>query len=235
MENLKKINLGVSILNADYFNLGKEIKKAEDAGADFIHLDVMDGCFVPEITFGQMMVKNIKGYSSIPVHTHLMIQNTDNQIESFIETGSDAIIIHAESCRHIYGCLKKIKDNNIKAGLALNPATPISAIFNIIEIIDYLLIMTVEPGYGGQKFIENMEFKIQKAASALEKYNENTSHKFFFEIGVDGGINDKTIKKAVSAGANSFAIGTAFYRSENPQKVLSDLREASLKAVQFKI
>jgi ribulose-phosphate 3-epimerase len=235
MTEAKKINIGVSILNADYLNLGKEIKKAEDAGADFIHLDVMDGCFVPEITFGQMMVKNIREHSNIPVHIHLMIQNTDDRIESFIETGSDLIIIHAESCRHIYGCLKKIKDSNIKTGIALNPATPVSVIFNIMEIVDYVLIMTVEPGYGGQKFIENMVYKIQKAASALEKYNENSSRKFFFEIGVDGGINDETIKRSISAGANSFAAGTAFYRSQNPKKVLSDLREASTKAARLTI
>lgn len=156
MENFKKLKIGVSILNANYLNLSSEIKKAINCMIDFIHLDVMDGNFVPEITFGQMMIKNIRKHFSIPVHAHLMIQNTDEQLKSFIETGADLITVHAESCKHLYGCLKLIKDNNIKTGLALNPATPVSVIENMIEMIDNLLIMTVEPGFGGQQLIESM-------------------------------------------------------------------------------
>jgi len=231
VESAKKLKIGISILNADYLNLNTEIEKAINCGADFIHLDVMDGNFVPEITFGQMMIKNIKKYAAIPVHAHLMIQNTDEQLKSFIKTGADLITVHAESCRHLYSCLKLVKDNNIKTGLALNPATPISVIENIIEMIDSILIMTVEPGFGGQQLIESMLIKISKTAAILKEHNKISGKTYNFDIEVDGGINEETVKKVTDSGANVIIVGTAFYNSNEPAKIISDLKKAALKTL----
>jgi len=227
MKNLKKLKIGASILNADYLNLGDEIKKAIDAGVDFIHLDVMDGNFVPEITFGQMMIKHIKKCSDIPVHAHLMIKNTDEQLPSYIKTGADLIIVHAESCRQLYRCLQLIKDSNVKAGLAINPATPVSYIENVLELLDYLLIMTVEPGFGGQLLIESMIPKIKNALYIMEDYGKKTGKIISCDIAVDGGINEHTIKRVVNAGANIITLGTALYNSADPGNVVSNIKKAA--------
>lgn len=227
MENHKKLKIEASILNADYLNLGDEIKKAICAGVDFIHLDIMDGNFVPEITFGQSMIKHIKRQSDIPIHAHLMIKNTDEQLQSYIKTGADLIIIHAESCRQIYRCLQLIKNSGIKAGLALNPATPISYIENILDLLDYILIMTVEPGFGGQLFIESMPFKIKNAIDIIKQYSKQTGKIISCDIGVDGGINEQTIKKVVAAGANIIILGTALYNSNEPAKLVSYIRKTA--------
>ncbi len=227
MESIKKFKIEASILNADYLHLGDEIKKAADAGVDFIHLDVMDGNFVPEITFGQTMIKHIKKHSDIPVHAHLMIRNTDEQLPSYIKTGADLIIVHAESCRQMYRCLQQIKDSNIKAGLALNPATPVSYIENVLDLLDYILIMTVEPGFGGQQLIESMLIKIKNAINIIEEYSKKTGKIITCDISVDGGINEHTIKEVVSAGANIIILGTALYNSNEPSRLVTNIRKAA--------
>ncbi len=219
----------ISLLNADYLNLEDELNKIILSKADCIHLDIMDGNFVPEITFGKTLINSIKNKFNLPVEAHLMISNTDHKIASYAETDADTIIIHAESCIHIDRSLSMIKANGKKAGIALNPATPVEFIENVIDKLDIVLIMTVNPGFGGQEFLGSMIYKIQKAKDLLKKYNNLSSKKSFFNIEVDGGINEETIKKAKIAGANHFVIGKAFFDSSKPEKMLSHLKEIICK------
>jgi len=226
-----KIKIGVSILDCDFLNLKTEILKVKSARADFIHLDIMDGNFVPEITFGQSIIKKIKKETDLFMDTHLMIANTEESLQSYVGTGSDMIIIHNETTKHVDRALGFIKSSGLKAGIALNPSTPISFIENIIEKIDFLLLMSVNPGYGGQKFIESIYLKAAKARSILRDYNNATGKNLFFDIGVDGGVNLDNAKKIISAGVNVLIVGSAFFRSEDPKDFLNRLRQESINFI----
>ncbi|NWF49113.1 MAG: ribulose-phosphate 3-epimerase [Ignavibacteriaceae bacterium] len=201
--------LAPSILSADFSNLSQQIRLTEMAGADWIHCDVMDGQFVPNLTFGPVVVEAARKVTRLPIDVHLMIKNPDNLIEEFFKAGADFISVHFEEVVHLNRTVKRIKDFGIKAGVAINPSTPVSSLENIAEYIDLLLIMTVNPGFGGQSFISNSFKKITEAAELRKKLNAN------FLIEVDGGINKETISRVRDAGCDVFVAGSAIFHSEN--------------------
>lgn len=217
--------IGISILDSDYLDLGKELLKIKKSGADFIHLDIMDGNFVPQVAFGQKMVSHLVKSADIPVHVHLMIKNTDEQIDSYIRLAPDSITVHSETCIHLDRVLSAITANGISAGVALNPSTPVSFAENILDKISSILILTVNPGLGGQDFLENMPAKIRKTREMIRTYKETENRKSIISIRVDGGINSSTIMKAKNAGADTFIIGSSFFRSSDPARFIKDLED----------
>ncbi len=207
-----------SILSADFTTLGKEINDVEKAGADWIHIDVMDGQFVPNITYGPIIVKASKKATSLPLDVHLMIKTPDLIIPDFIKAGADLISVHAEACPHLHRTIQLIKQNNVKAGVALNPATPIEAVEWIMDEVDFILIMSVNPGFGGQKFIASSIEKIERVASLKKKKNPDLI------IQVDGGINDKTVQNVSKAGATSFVAGSYIFNAPDYERQISLLK-----------
>lgn len=199
------LKIAASLLSADFSKLGEEIKKAEVEGADLIHWDIMDGHFVPNITLGPAAIRALRDKTKLPFNTHLMIENPDNFIEKFAEAGSDTISVHAEACDNLRDTARHVKDLGIKAGVVLNPATPLNVVEHVLDGLDFLLIMTVNPGFGGQEFISDVLPKVQAARRIIDAQGLN------IDIGVDGGINEKTAELAVKAGANVLVIGFAFY------------------------
>ena len=195
------IKLAPSILSADFARLLEDVKKVEKAGCEYLHIDVMDGHFVPNITLGPAIVKSLRKDVNMVFDTHLMIENPDNYIKDFVDAGSDLIVVHAEACRHLHRTIQNIKSYNVKAGVALNPATSIESIKHIIEDVDMVLIMTVNPGFGGQSFIESMLEKIKELKQLIDDKNLNV------DIQVDGGIKPDNIHKVVEAGANIIVAG----------------------------
>ncbi len=198
-----------SILAADFSNLSQQIRYVEMGAADWIHCDIMDGKFVPNITFGPLVVSAINKATRLPLDVHLMIENPDNYIEDFIKAGADYITIHQEEVKHLHRSVSLIKELGAKAGVAINPATPVSTLTDIAEFVDMILIMSVNPGFGGQKFIENSLNKISQLKMLREEKGLN------FIIEVDGGISKANIKQISNAGCDAFVAGSSIFASDN--------------------
>ena len=206
---MKKIQISPSILSADFSQLGKEIKKLEDGGADLIHVDVMDGHFVPNLTIGPPVIKALRNYTKLPFDVHLMISPVHKYIKNFAEAGSDIITIHPEATENLNESISLIKRLNKKVGVSLNPDTDISVIETELKNIDLVLIMSVFPGFGGQKFIPETIKKIKDLKEIKDKNNYN------FDIEVDGGINFLNSKDVINAGANILVSGTTIFKENN--------------------
>ena len=208
-----------SILSADFTRLSDELTLVEKAGADWIHIDVMDGQFVPNITYGPIIVEACKRACNLVMDVHLMIETPDLIIPEFARAGADYISVHQEACSHLHRSLQLIKSFGVKAGVALNPATPLSSIEWVIDQLDFVLIMSVNPGFGGQKFIESSVLKIKALSNMLKEKNSNAI------IQVDGGINNNTIKEVSNAGATSFVAGSAIFNTANYKETILGLRQ----------
>jgi len=207
--------LSPSILSSDFTDLKSTIRILELGNADWIHLDIMDGNFVPNLTFGPIIVDAINRITDLPLDTHLMISNPDFYIEKYIEAGSDILTVHQEAVVHLHRTIMKIKDFNVKAGVSINPATPINAIENILDEVDLVLIMSVNPGFGGQTFIKNALKKI----SALKEIKEKNNFNFLIEV--DGGIDIDNIQQVLEAGADVIVAGASIFKDTEPiQKIL---------------
>lgn len=207
-----------SILSADFSDLGNEVASVQDAGADWIHIDVMDGHFVPNITMGPVVVKAVKRSTTLPIDVHLMVENPDSCILDFIKAGATLISVHAEACVHLNRTVERIKSSGALVGVALNPATPLSSIEWVLENIDVVLIMSVNPGFGGQNFIQNSFNKIK----ALRKIVQSTKSSAMIEI--DGGVREDNIKAISDAGVDVFVAGSAIFESKNYQGTISALK-----------
>jgi len=212
------IQIAPSILSADFCKLGEEIHLVEQAGADLLHIDVMDGHFVPNITIGPLVVKSIKPITKLPLDVHLMIENADRYIADFCKAGADIITVHAEACTHLHRTIQLIKSHNVKAAVSLNPATSLTVLEHVLEDLDMVLLMSVNPGFGGQSFIQSTLAKI----SALRKMIINRN--MTIDIQVDGGINDQTFKAVVDAGANILVAGSYLFGHEDIEKRVNLLR-----------
>ena len=210
--------LAPSILSCDFSNLAQQIRLVEMGGADWLHCDIMDGRFVQNITFGPVIVEAAKKSTNLPVDVHLMIKDPDNFIEDFINVGADYISVHFEEVVHLNRTIARIKELGAKAGVVINPATPVNSLNDIAEYVDLVLIMTVNPGFGGQKFISNSIKRIQETFELRKKLDAK------FLIEVDGGVNNKTIAKIKEAGCDVFVAGSAIFHSDNISAATAELK-----------
>jgi len=214
-----------SILSADFTRLGDEIRDVEHAGADYIHIDVMDGHYVPNITIGPMIVQAVKRSTRLPLDVHLMISNPDQYISVFRQSGADIITVHAEAVDHLHRSIQSIKEVGARTGISLNPATPLQVIEYVLGELDMVLLMTVNPGFGGQEFISEVIPKITRLRGIIKERGLNT------EIEVDGGINLDTIGLASAAGANIFVAGSAIFHSKDYSRTIRMMRDRIAKGI----
>ncbi|MCX6003532.1 MAG: ribulose-phosphate 3-epimerase [Chloroflexi bacterium] len=221
MTNNQKVKISPSILSADFTRLGEQVAEVTRAGADYIHIDVMDGHFAPQITIGPPVVTAIRKCTNLPLDLHLMIESPENQINQFANAGANLITVHIETCQHLHRVIQMIKDKGIKAGVSVNPATPISLLDEILPEVDMVVVMTVNPGFSGQIFIESTLGKIARLRAELDKRDLNA------ELEVDGGINEKTASLVVKAGGRVLVAGSAVFNTrESIGDAIKRLRES---------
>ncbi len=207
-----------SVLSCDFANIQRDVEMINNSQADWFHVDVMDGVFVPNISFGFPIIEAIKKHATKPLDVHLMIQNPDQYIGEFKKAGADILTVHYESCIHLHRTIQLIKEAGMKAGVALNPHTSVSLLEDVIEDLDLVLIMSVNPGYGGQKFIQNANFKVSQVKEMILRKGSNAL------IEVDGGVNGETALTLLEAGADVLVAGSYVFNSSNPTQTISDLK-----------
>lgn len=214
------MRLSPSILSANFANLESDIKEVEKMGVDMLHIDVMDGQFVPNITIGPVVLKSIKKITNSTLDVHLMIDNPDRYIKDFVDAGADIITVHVEACTHIHRTIQLIKSFGVKAAVSLNPATPLNVLKYILKDLDMVLLMSVNPGFGGQSFIPEVKGKIQELKNMIDKENLN------IDIQIDGGVKIDNVSEIVQSGANIIVAGSAIFGADNIQKAVKDFHKA---------
>lgn len=212
-----------SILSADFARLGEEVAKVIRAGADLIHFDVMDNHYVPNLTFGPMVCAALKPYATVPVDVHLMVEPVDDLIHAFAKAGANIITFHPEASRHVDRSLGLIKEYGCQAGLVLNPATPVNILENVLDKLDMVLLMSVNPGFGGQSFIPNTLVKIRKVREMLDEYERQSGRRIALEV--DGGVKTDNIAEIAAAGADTFVAGSAIFGKPDYKAVIDEMRQ----------
>ena len=213
------MKLAPSILSCNFSNVAKAVSQVDELGLEYLHLDVMDGSFVPEITFGAKLIKDIRRNTSITFDVHLMVERPEDKLDAFIDAGSDIITVHQESTIHLHRVLQRIKSAGIKCGVSIVPSTPVSMILPILDMVDLVLIMTVNPGYGGQKLIQSCLDKVVELRDIREKED------YTYLISVDGGVNLSTVQDVATAGADLAVTGSAFFLSEDKAEFVNKMND----------
>ena len=217
----RHVVIAPSILSADFSRLAEQIRLAEEGGADWLHLDIMDGHFVPNISFGPMIVRTVRAVSALPLDTHLMITNPDRYLKDFHAAGAGRLTVHVETCPHLHRTVEAIKELGMSAGVTLNPSTPAALLREIVPYVDLVLVMTVNPGFGGQKFIRSMLRKVREVRGMISELNPTAY------LEVDGGVDESTIRDLVKAGADAFVAGHSIFSKKNIPATVRSLRRAA--------